>query len=51
MKLAQIAQLALMVLEFAQKLEELLDPEEKSKIEDVILASLREIAKKIAQEG
>ena len=50
MKISEIAKLALLVIEFLKKIEEILDPEEKSKLEDVLLNVLGEIAEKLAQE-
>jgi hypothetical protein len=47
MELKKIAKIALMVIEFLQKLEEIVDPAEKSLIEDTILEILRQIAEKL----
>ena len=51
MKISEIAKLAVLVLEFLKKLEEILDPQEKSKIEDMLLQVLGDIAEKLAQAG
>ena len=43
------AKLALLVLSFAAELEEILDPEEKSEIDDMILRLLTEVAQKLSE--
>ena len=48
MKISEMAKLALLVIEFLKKLEEILDPEEKSQIEDILLKVLGDIAEKLA---
>lgn len=45
---SQIASLVLIVVDFLKKLEEIIDPEEKSTIEDTILRVIGEIAERLA---
>ena len=45
---AQIADLALLVIDFLKRIEEMIDPEEKSTIEDKILDIMEQVAKKLA---
>ena len=49
-KLVQYAKLAIIIINFLRKLEPIVDPEDKTKIDDVILEVLDEIAKKLAKE-
>ena len=47
---SKIAELVLLVVGFLKKIEELVDPEEKSTIEDTVLRVLEEIAEKLAKD-
>jgi hypothetical protein len=49
LSVAQIADLVLLIVEFLKKIEEMVDPEEKSTIEDTILQIVGEIAAKLAR--
>lgn len=49
MTISQAAKLAVLIIEFLKKLEEALDPDEKSQIEDVLLNVLGGIAEKLAE--
>jgi len=43
---AQIADLVVIIVNFLQKLEEIIDPEEKSLVEDKILQVIKELAER-----
>ena len=46
--ITQIADLVVLIVGFLKKIEEMVDPEEKSTIEDKILDIIEEVAKKLA---
>ena len=46
---SQIASLVLIIVDFLKKIEEILDPEEKSTIEDTVLRVVGEIAERLAK--
>ena len=47
LNVSQIADLVVLIVGFLKKIEELMDPEEKSLIEDKILDVIEEVAKKL----
>ena len=49
-KWAKYVELALIIINFLRKLEPIVDPEEKTTIDDVVLEVLDEIGKKLAAE-
>ena len=44
---SQIADLVIIIVDFLKKIEEILDPEEKSTIEDTVLRVVGEIAERL----
>jgi len=47
---SQIASLVLIIVDFLKKIEEIIDPKEKSTIEDTVLRVVGEIAERLAKE-
>ena len=47
LNVSQIADLVVLIVGFLKKIEEMVDPEEKSLIEDKILDVIEEVAKKL----
>ena len=47
---SQIADLVIIIVDFLKKIEEIIDPKEKSTIEDTVLRVVGEIAERLAKD-